>query len=201
MARNNISSGDVIGDLLMSPTDLSPLTYQYYKGLQNRRIIINEEISPDIIENAVIPLIDFDNDGTNEPIEIILSTNGGSVYYGFELCFAIENLKCPTTVRLMAMDASMGALLAMAGHNNPNVTVVCSPYTVGLIHSGSDCMQGACHQIKDMFKFSERYEERIKNYIITHSNIDEKLYAEIERQEFWMDSDDMLKYGIVDQIA
>lgn len=201
MAKNKASTDEIISELLMSPTDLSPFTYQYYKGLQNRRIIINDEIDMSIIENAVIPLMDFDNDGTGKPIEIILATNGGSVYYGFQLCSEIERLKSPTTIRLMSMAASMGALIAMAGYNNPNVTVICSPYTVGLIHSGSDCMAGACHAIRDQFKFSERYEERIKNYIITHSKIDEKLYAEIERQEFWMDADDMLKYGIVDKIV
>lgn len=200
MAKNKATTEEVLEELLMSPTDLSPLMYQYYKGLEKRRIIINDEINMNIIETGIIPLMDFDNDGSNEPIEILIATNGGSVYYGFEFCRIIESLKCKTTIRLMSMAASMGALIAMAGHNNPNVTVVCSSYTVGLIHSGSDCMAGACHAIKDQFKFSQRYEERIKNYIISHSNIDEKLYAEIERQEFWMDSDDMLKYGIIDEI-
>ncbi|MDD4805001.1 MAG: ATP-dependent Clp protease proteolytic subunit [Candidatus Pacebacteria bacterium] len=200
MAKNKATTEEVLEELLMSPTDLSPLMYQYYKGLEKRRIIINDEINMNIIETGIIPLMDFDNDGSNEPIEILIATNGGSVYYGFEFCRIIESLKCKTTIRLMSMAASMGALIAMAGYNNPNVTVICSSYTVGLIHSGSDCMVGACHAIKDQFKFSQRYEDRIKNYIISHSNIDEKLYAEIERQEFWMDSDDMLKYGIVDMI-
>lgn len=36
--------------------------------------------------------------------------------------------------------------------------------------------------------------------MISHSKIDEEIYDEIERQEFWMDSSDMLKYGIVDKI-
>ena len=174
MAKNGATTEEVLEELLMSPTDLSPLMYQYYKGLEKRRIVINDEINMNIIETAIIPLMDFDNDGTNEPIEILLATNGGSVYYGLSLCDAIEKLKTKTTVRLMSIAASMGALIAMAGHNNPNVTVVCSPYTVGLIHGGSDCMSGATHSIRDTFKFSERYEERIKNYIISHSNIDEK---------------------------
>ena len=83
---------------------------------------------------------------------------------------------------------------------NPNLKVICDRFAVGLIHSGSQYMSGSTHAVRDTFKFSERYEEKIKNYILTHTNIDEKMYAEIERQEFWMDAEDMLKYGIVDEI-
>ena len=61
-------------------------------------------------------------------------------------------------------------------------------------------MSGSSHAVRDTFKFSERYEEKIKNYILTHTKIDEEMYKEIERQEFWMDAEDMLKYGIVDKI-
>jgi ATP-dependent protease ClpP protease subunit len=61
-------------------------------------------------------------------------------------------------------------------------------------------MSGSSHAVRDTFKFSERYEEKIKDYILTHTKIDEEMYREIERQEFWMDAEDMLNYGIVDSI-
>ena len=96
------------------------------------------------------------------------------------------------------MAASMGGLIAMA--KNPHLKVVCDKFTVGLIHSGSQYMAGSAHAVRDTFKFSERYEEKIKQYILSHTNIDEEMYQNIERQEFWMDADDMLKYGIVDEI-
>lgn len=70
----------------LKPTVLPDIVYyQYYKQLQNRKIIINEQISDSIIETAVIPLLDLDNDKSGDPIEIILSTYGGSVYSGFSL--------------------------------------------------------------------------------------------------------------------
>jgi ATP-dependent Clp protease protease subunit len=187
-----------LDELLGNATELSPITYQYYKGLKNRRIIINDQISADILEYAVIPLIDMDNDGTNEPIEIILNTVGGEVYSGFCLVDVLEKLKCKTIIKIMGMAASMGILIAMV--KNPNVKVICSHFSVGLIHSGSQYMEGSTHSVRDTFKFSERYEELIKEYILSHTTIDEKMYTEIERQEFWMTADDMKKYGIVDEI-
>ena len=66
-----------LDELLANPTEMSPAIYQYYKNLQNRTIVINEQISSDIVESAMLPLIEMDNDGTGEPITIRLSTVGG----------------------------------------------------------------------------------------------------------------------------
>ena len=197
MNRTNAIEVD-LDDLLKNSSTMSPIEFQYYKSLKDRRIIINDQISADIIEYAVIPLIDMDNDGTNEPITIMLNTVGGEIYSGFCLVDALEKVKCKTTIRIMGMAASMGILIAMV--KNPNITVICSHFSVGLIHSGSQCMEGSTHAVRDTFKFSERYEDMIKNYILSHTTIDEKMYNTIERQEFWMTADDMKKYGIVDEI-
>jgi ATP-dependent Clp protease protease subunit len=177
----------------------SPITYQYYKKLKNNIIVFNDEVTEDIIETAVLPLMDMDKNPNVKEINIIMNTIGGSVYHGFTIVNILEHLTTPTTLRIMGMAASMGALIAMA--KNPKyLKVVCDEFTVGLIHSGSTYMEGTTHAVKDTFKFSERYEEKIKQYILSHTKITPEMYDQIERQEFWMDADDMLKYGIVDEI-
>ena len=177
-----------------------PVIYQYYKGLLNRKIIINEEIGDGLLETAILPFIEMDNDGSNKPIEIILSTVGGELYSGFNLVDQIEKAKSPVTIHIMSMAASMGFLIAMAGKSNPNVKTVCHPFSVGLLHSGSQYMEGSAHAVKDTFDFSQHYEEKIKDYILSHTNIDEHLYEKIERKEYWMDANEMLRLGIVDEI-
>ena len=191
-----IPLSDLVGDSSLP----DPVTYQYYKNLKNRKIIINEEIGDSLLETATLPFIEMDNDGTGNPIEIIISTVGGEIYSGFNLVDQIENAKSPVTIHIMSMAASMGFLIAMAGKNNPNVKTVCHPFSVGLLHSGSQYMEGSAHAVKDTFDFSQHYEEKIKNYILTHTKIDENLYEKIERKEYWMDADEMKRLGIVDEI-
>ena len=191
-----IPLSDLVGDSSLP----DPVTYQYYKNLKNRKIIINEEIGDNLLETATLPFIEMDNDGTGSPIEIIISTVGGEIYSGFNLVDQIENAKSPVTIHIMSMAASMGFLIAMAGKNNPNVKTVCHPFSVGLLHSGSQYMEGSAHAVKDTFDFSQHYEEKIKNYILTHTKIDENLYEKIERKEYWMDADEMKRLGIVDEI-
>lgn len=177
-----------------------PILYQYYKSLIDRKIIINEQIGDGLLETAIIPFMEMDNDGTKKPIELILSTCGGEIYNGYNLVDQIEKAKSPVTIHIMSMAASMGLLIAMAGKNNPNVKTVCHPFSVGLLHSGSQYMEGSAHAVKDTFDFSQHYEEKIKKYILSHTNIDENLYEKIERKEYWMDADEMLRLGIVDEI-
>lgn len=177
-----------------------PIVYKYYEYLKNRKIVINDEIGDDLLESATLPFIDMDNDGTGKPIEIILSTVGGDVYTGFNLVDQIEKAKTPTTIHIMSMAASMGCLIAMAGKDNPNVRTVCHPFSVGLIHSGSAYLAGSAHAVKDTFDFTQHYEEKIKDYILSHSKIDEDYYEKIERKELWLDADEMLRLGIVDEI-
>lgn len=190
-----------ISELLSNDTGLpDPAMYQYYKNLEKRKIVINEEIADDLLELAILPYMEMDSDGSGEPIEIILSTCGGDIYSGFSLVDQIERAKTPTTIHVMSMAASMGTLIAMAGKNNPNVKTVCHPFSVGLIHSGSQYMEGTSHAVKDTFDFSQHYEEKIKEYILSHSKITADYYEKIERKELWLDADEMLKLGIVDEI-
>lgn len=192
---------ELLLEKILNPTGLpDPVMYQYYKFLLERKIVINEEIDSSLLECAILPFMEMDNDGTGKPIEIILSTVGGSLYDGCNLIDQIEKAKTPTTIHIMSMAASMGVLIAMAGKNNPNVKTVCHPFSVGLLHSGSSYMEGTAHAVKDTFNFGQHYEDKIKDYILTHTNISEDLYEKIERKEYWMDADEMLRLGIVDEV-
>jgi ATP-dependent Clp protease protease subunit len=186
---------------MLQPKGLpDPVLYQYYKNLLSRKIVINEQIGDELLETATLPFIEMDNDGTGRPIEIIISTVGGEVYSGFNLVDQIEKAKSPVTIHIMSMAASMGLLISMAGKNNPNVNTVCHSFSVGLLHSGSTYMEGTSHAVKDTFDFSQHYEEKIKDYILSHTNIDEVLYEKVERKEYWMDASEMVRLGIVDEI-
>ena len=104
---------------------MNPIKYQYWKGLQNNRIIINDPIDADTIETAIVPLLDMDADPNVKHIDIFINTVGGSQYVGMPLCDIIDGLKTETTVTAIAYALSMGSLILMGGFNNPNVKDQC----------------------------------------------------------------------------
>lgn len=180
--------------------DTKIINNQYENLLKNRIILINDLISELTIDKVVMPLLQMDNDGTGEKITIYINTNGGSVYDGLVLCDVIERLKCPTDVIVLGYAYSMGSIILMSGKNNPNVKRYCYPFSTALIHGGSAYVGGTSSQVKDYFKFNEKYEKRISEFIVSHTNLSEDDYVAIERYEAYMDSDEMLEKGLVDEI-
>lgn len=168
--------------------------------MKERKILINDIISENTIEKVVMPLLRMDNDGSGEKITIYINTNGGSVYDGLVLCDIIEHLKTETEVIVLGYAYSMGSIILMSGKNNPNVTRKCYPFSTALIHGGSAYISGSSSQVKDYFKFNEKFEKRIADFIVSHTNLTEDDYAAIERYEAYMDSDEMLEKGLVDEI-
>ena len=188
-------------DELMADTTLpSPEMYQYYKNLKSRKIIINKQIGKEIVETVMIPLLEMDNDGTGEPIEIILNTVGGSLFDGATLCNIIDNLKTPTTITVMTYAYSMGSIILMSGFNNPNVKKRCYKFSTALLHAGPDYLEGNSSSVKDQFNFYRKFEDLIKDYTLSHSNITPEEYDKMERYEWYMTSDIMLEKGLVDEI-
>lgn len=188
---------------LLGPDDTclpNPVMFQYYKNLKNRKIIINDQIDSSLLETVIIPLLEMDNDGTGEPIEIILNTVGGSLFDGLPLCNIIDNLKTPTTITVITYAYSMGGIILMAGYNNPNVKKRCYKYSTALLHAGSSYLEGNSSAVKDQFNFYQKFEDIIKDYTLSHSNISEEEYTKMERYEWYMTSDTMLEKGLIDEI-
>nr|DAN67920.1 MAG TPA: Protease subunit of ATP-dependent Clp protease [Caudoviricetes sp.] len=189
-----------LAELDLDKTLPSPVMYQYYKNLKDRKIIINEQIGSDIVENVMIPLLEMDNDGTGKPIEIILNTIGGSLFDGATLCNIIDNLKTPTTITVMTYAYSMGSIILMSGFSNPNVKKRCYKFSTALLHAGNDYLEGNSSSVKDQFNFYQKFDDLIKNFTLSHSTITPEEYDKMERYEWYMTSDVMLEKGLVDEI-
>ncbi|RHT58846.1 hypothetical protein DW766_01525 [Butyricicoccus sp. AM29-23AC] len=115
-------------------------------------------------------------------------------------CDIIDNLKTPTTILVTGHAYSMGGYFLMAGYNNPNVTKKCFKHSTALIHDGSIELEGSNSKVKDTLKFTEQYEEQLKEYVLSHSKISARTYNQKKRNEWFMDSVEMLKYGLVDEV-
>ena len=187
-------------DISMSmPDSADPILFHYYKGLENRTFYINSEIDDNTVDMVSIPLIMTDKE-SSEPITIYLNTMGGSVFDGFNLANIIENLKSPTTIIVLGYAYSMGMYFLMAGKNKPNITRKCYNFSTGLMHGGSSLIQGTASQVKDYYRFAERFDQKVEDFVLSHSNFTKDEYDKIERHELYLTAEDMLEKGLVDEI-
>ena len=195
---------DSFGIIVEEPTtnisNFDPILFQYYQELKKRRIVINEEIDENFFNFVTLPLRNMLEDGSNQPVEILLNTPGGSLIDALSVCDIIDQAKSEIIITVTTYAYSMGALILMAGYNNPNVHKRCYPSSLAMVHDGQIDLQGKGSAVRDTYDFYKRLEERIKSYVISHSKIDEKFYQQIRDKELYLFSDEMLKYGLVNEI-
>ena len=177
------------------------LIIKIFNKLENERtIIFNQEVDDRIVERVAIPLMDFEKDSSQDPVTLIFATVGGSISDGFVLCNIIDQYKKPLNIIVLGYAASMGTIMLAAGAKNPNVTRKCYPFSYALLHAGSTAFSGETLSVEDTMEFNKKIDQKVRKFIISHTNVSEEEYTQHERKQWFFDAEDMLKYGFVDEI-
>ena len=182
-------------------SNLDPIMYQYFNHLLNRRtIVLNSEIDENILETVVLPLKEFESDDIATPVTLILNTPGGSVADGLMLCNVIDNYKKPLNIIVPSYSCSMGTIILSSGNKNPNVTKKAYPFSFALFHSGQTYVGGESTSVEDVMDFNKSVDKKIRNYVVTNTNITEELYDAHHRKQWYISAEEMLEYGLIDEI-
>lgn len=182
-------------------SSLDPVSYEYFHQLLHKRtIILNCEIDESIFETIILPLKDFEEDDITKPVKLILNTPGGSIADGLILCNIIDNYKKPLEIIVPSYSCSMGTIILCSGNNNPNVTKKCYPFSFALFHSGQTFLEGETASVDDTHEFNKSINDRIREYVIKNTNIDAECYDQHYRKQWYLTSQEMLSYGLVNEI-
>lgn len=187
---------------LLQPNDLNPITYQYYHQLfEKRTILLNQEITDSIVEMVYLPLKDFEEDDSDEPITIILNSVGGSVSNGFFLAHYLKNFKKKINIIVTGYAASMAAVILCAGGKNPNITRYCYPSSYGLIHDGYITLStNESKTASDIMAFNDQVDNDIRNFMIENTNITAEQYDSKTRHQWFLTAKEMKELNLIDVI-
>ena len=193
---------DELLELLQTYTGISPVDYQYFHQLLNKRtIVFNQEVQENLIETVYLPLKEFEEDSSTEPITLILNSLGGSVSNGFFLAHYITHYKKPLNIIVTGYAASMAAVILCGGGKNENVTRYCYPSTYALIHDGYIALQASeAKTAADIMAFNERIDNDIRDFIIKNTNITAEQYDSKTRQQWFLSAKEMKELGLIDVI-
>lgn len=202
MKKKSSSTESIIEEILNS-NDVDVYNYQYFKQLRdNRTIVLNEEIGDDFLERIYLPLRDFEQDSSNSPVTLILSTPGGSVMNSLFFCDYLKHFKKKLTILVCSCACSMGTVICAAAGVNPNITRVAYPQSFFLIHDGYTALSGATEAktAQDIMKFNEQIDERVNKIILDCTNITETEYLSKARKQWFMFADEAKEKGLIDKI-
>ena len=189
-------------DLLLAISDNDNMYNEIIKSnLRERRIIINQEITDDLLESVVMMIIRWNTEDRNidvkhrKRIVLYLNSDGGDVIMGSQILSAIKYSKTPVVTVGFAKCASMCSYLLAAGSKR-----YCFPNTVVLYHDGQTGYVSSGNKGKDIQKFYDKLDERMTNFMVANTNMTEEFIEEIKDREFYMFAEEAKDRGIVDYI-
>ena len=132
-------------------------------------------------------------------IEIVFSSPGGSIIDGFELFDFIQDIRSSghkVTTGSLGMAASMAGVLLQAG----DVRWI-GHQSWMMIHRAAFGAIGKTYEVEDEVKLVKRIEDRILDIFTKRSNLSKlKIKRNWDRKDWWIDADQCVDYGLVDEI-
>lgn len=173
------------------------------EDIEERRLYISSDIESDVLDNIAYHILRYNRIDKDIPVEerkpiiLYLFTPGGEVDAGWGLIDTILASKTPVYTVNQGMCASMGFLIFLAGHKRLTM-----PSAQFLMHDGSTSGWDSTAKMKDRIEFETvQLEQMTKKYIISKTKIDDKLYDEKYRVEWYMLPQEAKRYGICDLIV
>lgn len=178
----------------------SPEEYTYWKDRKNRTFYIDYEIDEDysLVELAKIIIqmnIEEKDVETPEPIRLFIHSYGGDIEQSLFFCDLVKASRIPIITIGMGVAMSEGFLIFLSGKKRYAFS-----HTSMLVHSGSAAFQGTAEQIEEAQKNYKKQIEQMKSYILDNTVIDEKTFNKNRNKDWYLSSDELLKYGIIDEI-
>ena len=183
---------------VLEKTSMGERAYDIYSRLLKERIIfIGGAIDAEIANLIIAQLIFLENEDSKKDITIYVNSPGGSVTAGMAIIDTMHFVKPDVSTVCIGMAASMGAMILSAGAKGkrfilPNAEVMIHQPLGGTEGQASDIAIAAEHILKTK---NTLYKMLAKNT--------NKTLAQIEKdadRDYWMSSDESVKYGIVDKL-
>ena len=169
----------------------------YSRLLEDRIIFINGTIEDGLANVVVAQLLYLEGKDPEKDISIYINSPGGSVSAGLAIYDTMQYIKCDVSTICIGLAASMGAFLLAAGTKGKRYSL---PNSNIMIHQ---VLGGASGQATDVLIHAEQLlkTKRKLNQIL--SNHTGKPLDDVERdteRDYFMSSEEALKYGLIDKI-
>ncbi len=178
--RLNVASMDVFSRLMM-----------------DRIIFLGVPIDDDVANIVTAQLLFLASNDSAADISLYLNTPGGQVSSGLAIYDTMQLIEPDVATICTGMAASMGSVLLCAGASGKRSAL---PHSRVMIHQPLGGAQGQASDILIAAQEIEKIRKELYSIISEHSGQPiEKIYADGDR-DFWMNAQEALDYGMVDEI-
>lgn len=165
--------------------------------MMDRVIFLGTEVN-DYTANVIqAQLLYLDSSEPGKDISIYLNSPGGSVYAGLGIYDTMQYVSSDVSTICTGMAASMAAVLLVSGQKGKRFAL---RHSRVMIHQPMGGAQGQASDIEITAREIKKLRDELYHIISEHSGQDfEKVERDSDR-DYWMTSEEALKYGMIDHV-
>ena len=168
----------------------------YSRLLKDRIIFLSGEITDDISNTIISELLYLDSINHND-ISLYINSPGGSITSGMAIMDTMNFIKSDVSTICVGLAASMGAFLLSCGKKGKRY---CLPNAEIMIHQPIGGVSGQATEIKIVAERILKLKNKLNKLLSENTNQElKKIEIDTER-DYYMNSKEALKYGIIDKI-
>ncbi|QTY27165.1 ClpP family protease [Flavobacterium sp. CS20] len=166
------------------------------KFLETRKVFLNGQVDGKSAKYIIDRLMYLDLE-SHDPIQLFINSPGGFVTDGFAIYDTIKSLKSPVHTICSGLATSMGSILLSVGEKGHRYI---QPHAKVMIHQPLGGAQGQASNIEIQAKEILKTKELSAKILAENCGQSfDKVMKDFSR-DYWMDAQESLDYGIVDQV-
>ena len=172
-------------------------SYDIYSRLLKDRIIFLSGEIDDNLSNSVIAQLLYLDSINSEDIYLYINSPGGSITAGMAIYDTINYIKSDVSTICIGLAASMGAFILLSGTKGKRMALLNSEI---MIHQPLGGASGQATDIKIVADRIIKLKNKINEIISKKTKKSLKQVSLDTERDYYMDSKEALKYGIIDII-
>ncbi len=184
--------------MVIEKTQGGERAYDIYSRLLKERIIFVTGQVEDYMANLIVAqLLFLESEDPKKDIYLYVNSPGGSVTAGLSIIDTMHHIKPDVATVCVGMAASMGSLILSQGAKGKRFSL---PNSEIMIHQPSGGAYGMASDIDITAKHILKTRDRLNKMLAKASGQKlSKIEQDVDR-DFFMDAEEALAYGIVDQV-
>lgn len=166
----------------------------YSRLLRDRIVMITGQIDEDLANAVVAQLLFLDHE-SQEPIELYINSNGGSVSAGLAIYDTMRTIKAPVNTVCVGRACSMAGVLLMAGKKRSIM-----PNSKVMLHQPLGGVEGQATDIAIAAIQIAKAKDKMLAIVSAHTGRSVEELKPLLERDFWMDAEEAKAFGAVDKI-
>ena len=172
-------------------------SYDIFSRLLKERIILLSGEINDNTSNMIVAELLYLDSLSNDDISIYINSPGGSITSGMAIYDTMNFIKSDVSTICIGMAASMAAFLLSSGKKGKRYAL---PNSEVMIHQPLGGAQGQATEIKIAATRILKLKDKLNKILAENTGKDLKTIENDTERDYFLNSDEALKYGIIDDI-